>query len=63
MRQVGFVLLFLGIASSVAQSMDIPLRFLSWIDNWGEGTGWGIRGGCCALGGLLIWATKRKPKQ
>lgn len=63
MRQIGWLLLLLGIASSVLQSMGWEMTVLSWIDNWGDGTAWGIRGGCCALGGLLIWATKGKPKQ
>ena len=63
MRQLGLLLVFLGIASSVVQFMDLEMRFLMWINNWGEGTAWAIRGGCCALGALLIKVGKPKPKQ
>ena len=63
MRQIGLLLLLLGIASSVMQFMDWEMTVMAWIDNWGEGTAWGIRGGFCVLGALLIKAGKPKPKQ
>jgi hypothetical protein len=63
MRLLGLLLLFLGIASSLVQSMAPEMRFQAWINDLGDGTAWGIRGGCCALGGLLLMVTKRKPKQ
>ena len=63
MRQLGWLLLLLGIASSLVQSMGWEMTVLSWINDWGEGTAWGIRGGLCALGALLIKAGKQKPQQ
>ena len=60
MRQLGFLLLLLGLASAVVYFMNMEMKVLRWIDNWGDGVAWGIRGGLVALGGLLVVATKPK---
>jgi hypothetical protein len=54
MRSLGFLLLVLGVGSSVVHFMDMEMRLLQWIDTWGEGAAWGIRGGLAVLGLLLI---------
>jgi len=60
MRNIGFLLLALGIASSVIYFLDMELKWLRWINHWGENAAWGIRGGLVALG-LLLFALG-KPK-
>jgi hypothetical protein len=63
MRSFGLLLVFLGLASSVVQFMNMEMRFLTWINNWGEGTAWAIRGGCVLVGALLVKVGKPKPKK
>ena len=63
MRKLGLLLVFLGIASSIVYFADREMSFLMWIDNWGEGVAWGIRGGCVLLGAILVKVGKPKPKQ
>lgn len=60
MRSLGFLLLVLGVGSSVVHFMDMEMRLLQWIDTWGEGAAWGIRGGLAVLGLLLIKFGKPK---
>ncbi|MBL8725736.1 MAG: hypothetical protein JNK49_16960 [Planctomycetes bacterium] len=62
MRRIGFLLLALGIVSSVMHFMDLELRVLRWINTWGEGAAWGIRGGFVALGLGLFALGKPKPE-
>jgi hypothetical protein len=63
MRSFGLLLVLLGLASSVVQFMGKETMLLSWIDNWGEGTAWAIRGGCVLLGALLVKLGKPKSKK
>jgi hypothetical protein len=63
MRSFGLLLVFLGIAASVLQFMNIENPALSWTNNWGEGTAWAIRGGCVLVGALLVKVGKPKPKK
>ena len=60
MRSIGWLLIFLGIGSCVVHFMDLGMRLLGWIDTWGEGAAWGIRGGCIAVGLLMVVAGKSK---
>lgn len=60
MRNFGFLLLALGVGSSVVYFLDMEMKFLRWINTWGENAAWGIRGGLIALG-LLLFAVG-KPK-
>lgn len=60
MRQLGVLLLILGIGSCVVYFMNMEMRLLMWINNWGENVAWGIRGGCILLGALLAFAGKKK---
>lgn len=63
MRSLGFLLLLLGIGSVVVHFMEREMALLQWIDKWGEGPAWGIRGGCIALGLVLLLAGKKKPQK
>lgn len=63
MRQLALLLIVLGIGSCVVHFMNMEMKLLMWINNWGEGVAWGIRGGCIALGLLLLMATGKKGNQ
>lgn len=60
MRQFALLLLLLGIGSCVVHFMNMEMKLLRWIDTWGEGVAWGIRGGLIALGLLLMMAGGKK---
>lgn len=60
MRQLGLLLLILGIGSCVVHFMEMEMRLLRWIDTWGEEAAWGIRAGFIVLGLLLMTAGKKK---
>lgn len=60
MRPIGFLLLVFGIGSIVFSFMNMELRLLTWIGNWGEGPAWGIRIGFVVLGAILLFAGKSK---
>ena len=53
MKNAGSLLLFLGIGTIVLNFIGYEFAILSWIDNWGETVGWGIKGGMVVVGGAL----------
>ena len=55
MKNVGYALLFFGIGSTALFFLGYEFRILSWIDNWGETTGWAIRGAMIVLGVILAF--------
>jgi hypothetical protein len=64
-KKIALLLLFLGIGSAVAQIMageatgsGGKLIALSWVNHWGEETGWGIRGLLVFIGGGLMFLEK-----
>lgn len=61
MRLLGVVFLLFGIAATVCHFMAVDTGLLNWVNNWGEGAAWGIRGGAIVLG--LLMAAKGKKKQ
>jgi len=61
-KKIGLVLLLLGVGSGIAQILsgdpvgNSPrLVALSWINFWGETTGWGIRGLLVFIGGGMLF--------
>ncbi|MCA8975093.1 MAG: hypothetical protein KDC98_10245 [Planctomycetes bacterium] len=62
MRSFGLLLVALAIGSTVVHFMNMEMKLLMWIDTWGEGAAWGIRGGLLVLGLLLAKAGGSKPK-
>ena len=54
-KKIGLMLLFLGIASGVMQLLGYQHRTLSWVNHWGEETGWGIRGLLVFIGGGMLF--------
>ena len=61
MRLLGWVFLLFGVAACVVHFMAIDTPVMNWINNWGTGAAWGIRGGAIVLG--LLMAAKGKKKQ
>lgn len=57
MRSIGIYLLIGGIGSIVLNQFGYEFIVLSWIDMWGEGVGWGIRGGAIVAGGAMMFLT------
>lgn len=58
MRSIGSLLLFLGAGSVVLHFIGYEFRLLMWIDNWGETTGWIIRGAMIVAGGAMMFFSK-----
>jgi hypothetical protein len=54
MQSIGGLLVLLGAGSFVLHFMDREFRLLSWVDNWGAGTGNGIRIGMIVVG-AIVW--------
>lgn len=53
-KEIGGALLFFGIGSIVLDLLNYEFMILAWIDNWGETTGWIIRGVMIAAGAVLL---------
>jgi hypothetical protein len=49
-KGVGAFLIFAGVVSAVLSFVDYELRILMWIDAWGTGIGWAIRGALVVVG-------------
>ncbi len=60
MRLLGLLLLAFGIALCVVYFMKLDVEMLHWVNTWGEGAAWGIRGGLVGLGLLLTMSGKSK---
>ena len=61
-KHIGMLLLFLGVVTGIWQLMTgepAPrvriLVALSWVNHWGEATGWGIRGLLVFIGGGMVF--------
>lgn len=56
MKELGLFLLLVGLISLALPFINpnIHYVFLQWIDNWGPGVAWAIRGGIALLG-LVLW--------
>ncbi len=55
MKNIGSMLLFFGVGSIVLGFFGYDFRLVSWVDMWGETTGWAIRGGVIAAGAGLFF--------
>lgn len=47
-------------ASIVLGLLEYNSLLISWVDQWGEGIGWGIRVGATALGGILYFVYRHE---
>lgn len=57
-RKIGLLLLFLGIISGAMQLAGYQMVTLSWVNHWGEASGWGIRAALICIGGGLLFLEK-----
>lgn len=55
MKSAGYLLLFFGVGTIVLNLFGYEFNVLMWIDNWGEGVGWAIRGVMIVAGGILFF--------
>ena len=54
MKSWGLTFLIFAVGSCILHALGREFIILSWINNWGEEIGWGIRGGIALVGGLLL---------
>ena len=54
LKGIGGLLLGFGLISTVLYFLDMNLSILMWIDMWGDGVGWAIRGGMILAGGAIF---------
>ena len=54
-KKIGLALLLVAIGSAIAQLTDSQHRVLSWVNHWGEDTGWGIRAALVFVGGAMVF--------
>ena len=60
MKGLGGLLVLLGILSVAFSLFDYEHKWLTWINNWGDGVAWGIRIGFIVVGGVLWMMARRK---
>lgn len=53
MRFFGGFLAAIGLLSAALYFLDMNFIFLNWINKWGPGVAWSIRGGLIVVGLLL----------
>lgn len=54
MRNLGSLLLLLGIGAIALNFIGMQFRILSWIDNWGMEAGWSIRAALIVVGAIFF---------
>jgi len=54
MKKLGGYIAIIGIATIVLPYLNLQLRFLGWIDNWGETVAWAIKIGLIIVGAALF---------
>ena len=58
MKKIGGYLAVIGIALIVLPYFGLTIRFLDWIDNWGEIVSWAIKIGLIIIGAVLFFMGK-----
>ncbi|MCB1609897.1 MAG: hypothetical protein KDI71_23290 [Xanthomonadales bacterium] len=53
MKTIGGYLFFFGLGSILLHFFEMEFVVLSWIENWGADTAWGIRGAMIVIGAAL----------
>ena len=54
MRSLGTYMALFGAGSIILHFLDMNFTILSWIDNWGNTIGWGIRIALVVIGVILF---------
>jgi hypothetical protein len=60
MKSLGMWLAIIGAGSFLLNLIGFEFSLLAWIDNWGTGTGVGIRIGLIVVGGALFFLGSKK---
>jgi hypothetical protein len=60
MQGFGGLLVFLGAGSFVLKYINMEFILTSWVDNWGPGTGNGIRIAMIVVGGIVWFLGKQQ---
>jgi hypothetical protein len=60
MKFIGLFFLVIGLVSIALGLLEYKSLLLSWVDQWGEAVGWGIRLGATTLGGLLYFVYRHQ---
>lgn len=60
MKQIGSLLIVLGLAAIVLNFFNFAPKILLWIYEWGEGTAWAIKIGLVVVGAVLYIAGSRR---
>jgi hypothetical protein len=60
MQGFGGLLVFLGAGSFVLKYINMEFILTSWVDNWGTGTGNGIRIAMIVVGGIVWFLGKQQ---
>jgi hypothetical protein len=60
MKDIGKYILIWGIGSILFSQFGYELRIFMWTNNWGETTGWLIRGGAIVVGIILMAVAMKK---
>jgi hypothetical protein len=58
MRFFGAFIMIVGLLSATVYFLDMNFMFLNWINNWGPGVAWTIRGGIILLGLIMYLVGK-----
>ena len=58
MRFFGAFIMVVGLLSAAVYFLGMNFVFLNWINNWGPGVAWAIRGGIVVLGLIMYIAGK-----
>ncbi len=59
MKNIGSLLLLLGVGTIVLNLIGYEFAILFWIDQWGENAGWAIRAAMIIAGGVLYYLGHR----
>jgi hypothetical protein len=62
MGSLGTYLIFFGVGSSVLSFFEYELTLLMWVDTWGDGVAWLIRGAFILVGLALVSNEQKKQR-
>ena len=60
MGSLGKYLIFFGVGSAVLSFFEYELTLLMWVDTWGDGVAWLIRGAFILVGLALVSNEQKK---
>jgi hypothetical protein len=63
MGSFGIYLILFGVGSAILSFFDYEFQLLMWVDAWGDGVAWLIRGALILIGMALMSRAARRPQQ